>query len=417
MKAEELVALHLDKKFKWLETSCPDYLQEADSSELLGYIICLKEEDWKDPIKYSEDYETGSLIKTTFLDMSSQRETEINNGSPVSEMETEYLKRAVLKQLSEDEDAGINFTVCRFLCDGKGVFVTFSGILEGSGGGSWSFHNIHLTEEEAILSIIKGLNDNEYFIPDSTTASLIKFRLDVSSLIEVNGQDISLIDESMQGIEASEILRTNYNISVGERIVEALITEITEPTNLVCTNETASPVEDDWNVESMFKHSSRLYLKEILNPHRNNVPGYIFLSVQSAKDFEITYKNDKNLLFEISINNYELTLENHIKVSIFIYENGTHYVYDEQHDIIGPMGGFLDRTKKILISKIMISEKSLLEIIQEHFGDSSSEGTVMRELQNEINADKYEIILATEVFEKALTELKIRFARFDRVAS
>ena len=166
MKAADIISLKRSDKLTWLQRNHPEHIEQADDGELFGYIISLTENHWKDYIDYPEDYETGSLIKKVFTEMSSERVNNVNSGAAITKQEKGYLKKAVLKQLSEDSAEGENFLGCEFACDDGEVFVSFSSIHNGYPDISrWSFHNIYATREDAIKSVKQNLNENEYFFP------------------------------------------------------------------------------------------------------------------------------------------------------------------------------------------------------------------------------------------------------------
>jgi hypothetical protein len=66
----------------------------------------------------------------------------MNLGSPLSQLEKEYLKKLVVNKLDEEGEGllGENFTVCVLKCEDSELFVTFPGPSEGAGGVPWSFY-------------------------------------------------------------------------------------------------------------------------------------------------------------------------------------------------------------------------------------------------------------------------------------
>jgi hypothetical protein len=167
MKKAEILSLSSAEQLNWLENSIDDYRTKAYEGDLIGYIIYFHEQLLSEYIDYPEDYETGSLIKSVYSEMLTEREEEINSGSPLSNLEINYLKKSVVNKLDEEGEGllGENFTVCVLKCEDGDLFITFSGPSEGAGGVPWSFDKIFTTRESAIESVIKNLDENEYFFP------------------------------------------------------------------------------------------------------------------------------------------------------------------------------------------------------------------------------------------------------------
>ena len=167
MKKAEILSLSSGDQENWLKTNIHDYQTKAYEGNLIGYVIYFDEQLLTEYIDYPEDYETGSLIKTVFNKIPEGREQEINSGSPLSQLEKEYLKKSVVKKLDEEREGllGENFTVCVLKCEDGDLFITFSGPSEGAGGVPWSFDKIFPTRDAAVESVSKNLNENEYFFP------------------------------------------------------------------------------------------------------------------------------------------------------------------------------------------------------------------------------------------------------------
>ena len=167
MKTAEILSLSWGDQENWLKKNVDDYLTKPYEGDLIGYVIYFHEQLLTEYIDYPEDYETGSLIKTMFDEMPAERELEINSGSPLSQLEKEYLKKSVVKKLDEEGEGllGENFTVCVLKCEDGDLFITFSGSSEGAGGVPWSFDKIFATRDAAVESVSKNLNENEYFFP------------------------------------------------------------------------------------------------------------------------------------------------------------------------------------------------------------------------------------------------------------
>ena len=167
MKKAEILSLSWEKQNNWLIKNTDDFLTLAYEDDLIGYVINFHEFLLDDYIEYPEDYLTGSLIKSVFNEISTEREQAINSGTPLSNLEKKYLKEAVIEKLNEEDEGhnGVNFTVCAIKCDDGELFVTFSGISEGPGGVIWSFNTIFATREDAIKSVSENLDEDDYLFP------------------------------------------------------------------------------------------------------------------------------------------------------------------------------------------------------------------------------------------------------------
>ena len=167
MKKAEILSLSSGDQENWLKTNIHDYQTKAYEGNLIGYVIYFDEQLLTEYIDYPEDYETGSLIKTVFNKIPEGREQEINSGSPLSQLEKEYLKKSVVKKLDEEGEGllGENFTVCVLKCEDGELFVTFSGPSEGAGGVPWSFDKIFATRKDAVESVSENLDEDDYFFP------------------------------------------------------------------------------------------------------------------------------------------------------------------------------------------------------------------------------------------------------------
>ena len=163
MKFSELVKFNKLDREQWLRENVADFDQLPFEGELIGYIIHCDNNHLEEYIKFPEDYETGSMIKSVFSELSLSREQEINEGAKITLDEKKYLKEAVVEKLSNDEFEGDTYTVCAIELDRKTqIFVTFCGQLTPHP--SWTFDNIYETEEHAI-NAIKTLSADEYFFP------------------------------------------------------------------------------------------------------------------------------------------------------------------------------------------------------------------------------------------------------------
>ena len=168
MKKAEILSLSSEDQENWLKKNIDDYQTKAYEGDLIGYVISFHEQLLTEYIDYPEDYETGSLIKTVFLEMPAEREQAINSGSPLSKLEKDYLKKSVVNKLNEEQEGliGENFTVCVLKCEDGDLFITFSGPSEGAGGVPWSFDNIFATKTEAVKSVsYDRLETDDYFFP------------------------------------------------------------------------------------------------------------------------------------------------------------------------------------------------------------------------------------------------------------
>ena len=167
MKKAEILSLSSADQENWLKTNIHDYQTKAYEGDLIGYVIYFDEQLLTEYIDYPEDYGTGSLIKTVFNEISAEREQEINSGTPLSNIEKECLKKAVVNKLNEEGGGlvGENFTVCVLKCDDGELFITFSGPSEGAGGVPWSFGKIFATRKDAVESVSENLDEDNYFFP------------------------------------------------------------------------------------------------------------------------------------------------------------------------------------------------------------------------------------------------------------
>jgi hypothetical protein len=145
---------------KWLNENIADFDQVPFNGELVGYIIQCDDNRLDEYLNYPEDYETGSMIKSVFSELTSSRENEINEGSTITIDEKKYLREAVLEELSNDEFEGENYTVCAVELGDSQLFLTFSGKLIPYP--SWSYDDIYETKEQAVAAI-KTLSTNERF--------------------------------------------------------------------------------------------------------------------------------------------------------------------------------------------------------------------------------------------------------------
>ena len=162
MKVNEILNLSRSEQKNWLSENIPDFDIIPFSGEPVGYIIHCNDDRLTDYIKYPEDYETGSMIKSVFSKLSTTREKEINAGAKITSEEKKYLKTAVAEELSKDEFEGDNYTVCTIELQDANVFVTFLAHLVPHV--SWSFANICETEKKAVEAI-KTLTEDECFFP------------------------------------------------------------------------------------------------------------------------------------------------------------------------------------------------------------------------------------------------------------
>ena len=162
MNVSELIKLNKSDQENWLNENIGDLNLVAFDGEPVGYIIHCDDNSLEEYIKYPEDHEIGSMIKSVFSEISSMREQELNAGAKITTDEKKYLRDAVAKELSQDEFQGDNYTVCDIELGNATIFVTFSCKLVPYA--SWEFTNIHETKEKAIQAI-KTLSENEYFYP------------------------------------------------------------------------------------------------------------------------------------------------------------------------------------------------------------------------------------------------------------
>lgn len=160
MEIRELISLEQSKQEDWLRERVSEFDQIPFGGEPVGYIIHCDDERLNDYTKYPEDYETGSLIKSAFSQLSSERENEINSGSKITSIEKKYLKVAVLEILSNDEFEGLSYTISNVEVEGKKVFATFS--CQFVPHPDYTFVGLHETKKEAI-DTIKSLSEDEYF--------------------------------------------------------------------------------------------------------------------------------------------------------------------------------------------------------------------------------------------------------------
>lgn len=145
---------------KWLSENIADFDQVPFNGELVGYIIQCDDDHLDEYINYPEDYETGSIIKSVFSELSTSREHEINEGATITIDEKKHLREAILEEISNDEFEGDTYTVCAIELGKSQIFLTFSGKLIPYP--SWTFDNIYETKKQAITAI-KTLSPNESF--------------------------------------------------------------------------------------------------------------------------------------------------------------------------------------------------------------------------------------------------------------
>ena len=145
---------------QWLHENIADFDQVPFDGELVGYVIQCDDNRLDEYINYPEDFETGSMIKSVFDELSSSREHEINEGAKITIDEKKYLREAVLEELSNDEFEGETYTVCAVELGESQIFLTFSGKLIPYP--SWTFDNIYETKKQAVAAI-KTLSKNERF--------------------------------------------------------------------------------------------------------------------------------------------------------------------------------------------------------------------------------------------------------------
>ena len=166
MKKHEILSLQHSEKKDWLIRNVSDYKLKAFYGDLIGCIINVSDDHMEEYVSYPESYETGSVIKKEYPELSTIREEEINSGAPLTKQEIEILKSAIIELQAREAYAGVNFTVCNFACDDGEVFVTFSGIFEGPADVDWSFDNIFATKTEAVKSVSHDrLETDDYFFP------------------------------------------------------------------------------------------------------------------------------------------------------------------------------------------------------------------------------------------------------------
>lgn len=162
MQIKELISLKPSEQERWLRERISDFDQLPFDGEPVGYIIHCDDERLNDYINYPEDYETGSLIKSAYSQLSSERENEINSGSKITSIEKKHLKSAVLEILSNDEFEGLTYTISGVDIEEHKVFATFS--CQFIPHPDYTFVRLHETEKEAI-DTIKTLSNDEYFFP------------------------------------------------------------------------------------------------------------------------------------------------------------------------------------------------------------------------------------------------------------
>ena len=160
MNCKELLSLSNDEQETWLKQNMTGF-PNSDHEELIGFIIHCDDYRLKDYIDYPSSYETGSMIKEIFEEISSKREDEINAGAIITEQEKKYLKEAVLDKLCEDEAEGTSYKYCPIVCNDGEVFVTFYSEFQGNAV-TWSFDDVHASKKDAV-SAIKTVSKDEYF--------------------------------------------------------------------------------------------------------------------------------------------------------------------------------------------------------------------------------------------------------------
>ena len=89
MKKHEILSLQHSEKKDWLIRNVSDYKVKAFYGDLIGYIINVSDDHMEEYVSYPESYETGSVIKKEYPELSTIREEEINSGAPLTKQEIE----------------------------------------------------------------------------------------------------------------------------------------------------------------------------------------------------------------------------------------------------------------------------------------------------------------------------------------